>query len=210
MPDLDPSTPTDLSKGERTRAALVDAAYRLFIERGYHGTSMRQIADEVGLALGGAYNHFGSKEAIFEAVLTAYHPYHDVLPALENAQGATLEELVRDAATRAVEAFRMRHDTLQLLFVEIVEFDRIHVSKLFEQVFPRMMAFAQRLQEVHGPLRPLPLIDVLRTFIGMFFSYFLTEMLIGEQLPAKLRRNSFDHAVDIFLHGVLERDASEG
>ena len=55
------------TKGERTRAVLLDAAKRLFVSNGYHGTSMRQIADEAGLALGGIYNHFGNKEDIFVA-----------------------------------------------------------------------------------------------------------------------------------------------
>jgi AcrR family transcriptional regulator len=41
------------TKGERTRRQVIQAAQRLFVERGYHGTSMRQIAQEAGLALGG-------------------------------------------------------------------------------------------------------------------------------------------------------------
>ncbi|MCE7861481.1 MAG: TetR/AcrR family transcriptional regulator, partial [Chloroflexi bacterium CFX2] len=59
-------TPT---KGEVTRLAIEDAAVELFIEQGYHATSMRQIADRAGLALGGIYNHFASKEEIFEAIV---------------------------------------------------------------------------------------------------------------------------------------------
>ena len=63
---------------------------------------MRQIADEAGLALGGIYNHFGNKEDIFVGVLMERHPFLVVLPALQAAQGQTVEDLVRDAAGRMI------------------------------------------------------------------------------------------------------------
>ena len=53
------------TKGEVTRLAIEDAAIELFLEHGYHATSMREIADHAGLALGGIYNHFKSKDEIF-------------------------------------------------------------------------------------------------------------------------------------------------
>src|SRR5512140_3258307 len=82
-------------RGGQTRAGLVSAAYELFLEHGFHGTSMRQIAQRAGLALGGIYNHFTSKEEVFVAVLMAYHPYHEMIPAIAQARGATAEEFFR-------------------------------------------------------------------------------------------------------------------
>ena len=46
------------SKGDQTRAALVEAAFELFSRQGYHGTTIRQIAKGVGLTPGSLYNHF--------------------------------------------------------------------------------------------------------------------------------------------------------
>ena len=40
----------DLSRGEKTRQRILDAALELFCRQGYHGTSMRQIATRAGLA----------------------------------------------------------------------------------------------------------------------------------------------------------------
>ncbi|MGH2594031.1 MAG: TetR/AcrR family transcriptional regulator, partial [Anaerolineae bacterium] len=39
-------TKNRVTKGERTRAAIIDAGHRLFLRQGYSATSMRQIADE--------------------------------------------------------------------------------------------------------------------------------------------------------------------
>ena len=42
-----------LKKGEITRQTIEDAAIELFMEQGYHATSMRQIAKRAGISLGG-------------------------------------------------------------------------------------------------------------------------------------------------------------
>lgn len=50
------------TKGEQTRALILETALRLFRERGYEETTMRAIAEEAGVALGNAYYYFRSKE----------------------------------------------------------------------------------------------------------------------------------------------------
>jgi AcrR family transcriptional regulator len=69
-----------LTKGERTNRAILEAAYGLFIEQGYAATSMRQIAEKSGLALGGIYNHFASKERVFAAIVEERHPFFQIVP----------------------------------------------------------------------------------------------------------------------------------
>ena len=51
-------------KSEETRTRILDAALTLFRERGFENTTMREIAKEAGVALGGAYYYFDSKDAL--------------------------------------------------------------------------------------------------------------------------------------------------
>ena len=192
-----------MPRAQRTRAAIIEAGYRLFVRHGYTATSMRQIADEAGLALGGAYNHFAGKEDLFVAILKERHPFLQILPAMQAAQGGTLEALARDAAARMIEILKEREDVLNLMFIELVEFEARHVAELFDMFFPPLMEFARRFTEAGGSLRDIPLPMILRSFLGLFFSYFVTEKLIGSQLPPELRQGAFDHFVDIYLHGIL-------
>jgi len=198
MPPTEPAT-----KGARTRAALLEAGKKLFVSKGYHGTSMREIADEAGLALGGIYNHFDSKEDIFVAILAERHPFLIVLPAMQEAQGSTVEALVRDAAGRMIAELSQNHEFLNLMLIELVEFEAKHIPLMFETIFPPLMEFAQRFQAVHGPLRDIPLPIILRSFIGLFFSYFITDLIIGGLLPAEMKTGAFDYFIDIYLRGIL-------
>jgi AcrR family transcriptional regulator len=59
------------ASGERTRQAILDAALNLFAERGFFGTSIRDIAGAVGVSESAIYNYFPGKTELFEALFAA-------------------------------------------------------------------------------------------------------------------------------------------
>ena len=66
--------------GEQTVERILDEAERLFSERGFGDTSLRDVAREVGIRAPSLYNHFESKDALYSAVLArAFQPMMDVL-----------------------------------------------------------------------------------------------------------------------------------
>ena len=58
------------SSAATTRESILMAALRLFSRNGYEGTSMRDIAGEVGISQGAIYKHFTGKDALLEAICT--------------------------------------------------------------------------------------------------------------------------------------------
>ncbi len=197
-------TGTDtLSKGDRTRNAIVEAAHQLFVAQGYAATSMRQIAESSSLALGGIYNHFPNKEAIFVAVILDRHPFHQVLPLLKAAPGDTVEEFVRNAAKSMVAELGRRPDFVKLMFVELVEFEGKNIPKIFNTVYPEVLPLVKRFSNRKGELRNIPPLVLFRAFLGLFFSYYMTEFLLAQTPMILLQKNSLDSFVDIFLHGVI-------
>ncbi|KAF0110885.1 MAG: putative TetR family transcriptional regulator [Chloroflexi bacterium] len=195
--------PSSLTKGERTRQTIIDAAHTLIVEQGYAGTSMRQISERAGLALGGIYNHFPNKEAIFVEVIISKHPFHQVLPLLQAAPGDTVEEFVRNAAKRMIAELGRRPDFIKLIFVELVEFEGRDLPRMFQVIFPQVLPLVQRFQSHEGELRPIDPFILFRAFLGLFISYYMTELLLAG-IPAALKpENSFDSFVEIFLHGVI-------
>jgi AcrR family transcriptional regulator len=199
-----------LSRGEQTRTTILEAAHDLFIKQGYHGTSMRQIARQAGIALGGLYNHFSSKEEVFEAVFFTYHPYHEVLPLVRDAQGDNLEQIIRNAARAMVEVVEGRPDFMNLMFIELVEFKSAHSQKLFTEIAPSGIEIVQRLQKIDpSQLRLIPAPILLRSFLGLFFSYYLTEIVFASAAPPEFRKDAMDHFVNIYLHGILTDKTAE-
>ncbi len=62
-----PGRPKDLSKG----AAILEAAKKLFVEQGFDGVSMDQIAAAAGVSKLTVYSHYGDKESLFSAAIGA-------------------------------------------------------------------------------------------------------------------------------------------
>ncbi|MBR1820407.1 MAG: TetR/AcrR family transcriptional regulator [Clostridia bacterium] len=57
-----------MKKGDLKRAQILDAAEKLFFEKGYDRTSVQDILDALGMSKGGFYHYFDSKEAVLRAV----------------------------------------------------------------------------------------------------------------------------------------------
>lgn len=64
-----PSAAGRTRQPERTREAILDAAERLFAERGYEGASLQQIGEAAGVSRGTPAYFFGSKDGLYGAVL---------------------------------------------------------------------------------------------------------------------------------------------
>jgi AcrR family transcriptional regulator len=189
---------------QKKRDEIREAAYGLFLEHGYNGTSMRQIAQKAGLVVGGIYNHFPGKEAVYQAVLTAHHPFQVLFPELAKTRGETAEEYIRDAARLLVAAFGRDRKFLRLMLIELVEFNNRHITALIEEQMPLLQRFVEGLYDRRKSLRALPPVVLMRSFLGFFISYQITEILFVPQLPAVFSGDVFDPFVNIYLHGILE------
>lgn len=192
-----------LTKSERTSQVILDSAYNLFTSQGYAATSMRQIAEHSSLALGGIYNHFESKEKIFEEVVMTRHPIFVVMPHIRQASGETVDEFIRNAARSMVAELGQHPEFLNLMLTELIEFKGAHVQRLIEKILPEMLEFGQQIQAYQPGLRPIAAPLLMRAFVGLFFSFFITELMLKDIIPAgSMQVMALDQVIDIFLYGV--------
>ena len=195
-------TPT---KGETTRLAVENAAVELFMEQGYHATSMRQIAERAGLALGGIYNHFSSKDEIFEAIIIDQHPYKKLLPIILAVEAETAEKFFENAVRIVFSELGARPEFINLMFIEIVEFKGRHGALMLREITPQILPVFERIIKARKDLRVTNPALLMRSFFGMIMSYYLTDMVISNSVLSDLMPNkSADVYVDVFLHGILK------
>lgn len=81
---------SNMSKGEKTRQMIINKAALLFTRNGFNMTSLNQILAATGLAKGGFYFHFKSKEELGLAVIASLENYWrcQLLPNLNNGKDA--------------------------------------------------------------------------------------------------------------------------
>ena len=193
------------TKGETTRLAIEDAAAELFLEQGYHATSMRQIAKRSKLALGGIYNHFTHKEEIFEAIVLDKHPYRKILPLVLEAQGEDIETFLQNAVKITLKELGSEPLYMKLMFIEFVEFNGKHGALMLSEIAPKVLPVFEKIMKGRKELRVTNPALLMRSFFGMVISYVITEMLVSKSVIGKLMpRDAAAAYTDIFLHGVLK------
>ncbi len=98
--------------------AILEAATRVFTEKGYHGATMRAIARAASVATGTLYLYFPSKEAVFVALVDELREVvlNAILEARQEHQG-TIEKL--EASIKAtVQVFANHRDLARIVLVQ--------------------------------------------------------------------------------------------
>ena len=96
-----------------TADSLLAAAKQLFAERGFDGSSVRDITAQAGANLGAVTYHFGSKEALYQAVLDrALVPFRTTLAETAAAPGPPLDRIA--AVLRALFQHLADHPDIQV------------------------------------------------------------------------------------------------
>jgi AcrR family transcriptional regulator len=87
------------SDGEKSRAAILDAATRLATVEGLDGLSIGRLAEHIGMSKSGLYAHFGSKEELQLATIDAASAIfvREVIEPARPAEGAARLEALADA-----------------------------------------------------------------------------------------------------------------
>ena len=103
---------------EEARAArreeILDAAQRVFVARGFRGTTIADIADEAAIALGTIYLYFPSKEDVFAALSQRFSAM--IAGAIADVpQSRNLEETVRLRVDNVFEACQRNRDLVRLV-----------------------------------------------------------------------------------------------
>jgi AcrR family transcriptional regulator len=136
-PPARPRAAADSPKSLRTRARILDAAVRLFVEIGYHGATNARIAEAAGLTRGAMLYHFPDREALVEAVV----------PFIQSARAGLLQAAIDDAphgadrTDHAIDAYwRLLSEPPFVAFAELEGAARTDAA-LRERLAPAQAAF---------------------------------------------------------------------
>jgi len=194
------------------RAAIVEAALRTFAERGFHATSLEDIADAAGVTKGTIYWYFKQKDDLLKAVAGRVSPLvgqlqhlwelldrppEEVLPVFVRTYFATFNTPIAGRFFRIIVAEVPRHPEIAESFAQIVS-----------GVLEFFTAYLQRQTEL-GRLRPGDINSSARAFMGMLLIYIMGREifpLMGSGFPEP---NLYaKQLVNIFLEGLKPHDSA--
>lgn len=195
---------------ETRRRRIEEAARDLFIRRGFHATSMRDIARGAGTSLGNLYNYYPTKEAILESIISKYQKVIDarLRVIFEDVEEPFHPESLRRFGAMIRELVSAHSDFWLLMYIDVLEFENRHFRKVFEGLAASLRRrFSRHFRELKEEGALYDDVDPAVGFTAaymQFFNYFLVEKLFGGKRHMGLSDDRVvEHLADIFCRGVL-------
>lgn len=192
-----------------TSEKLLEATLKLISEKGYLGTTTKEIAQEAGVTEVTLFRHFGSKERLFEEVLRRYSFLPKLRDLLAELEGGTYdyEKVLQIIGIRFFDTLKERKSFVRLMTCEINVYPEkvrdVH-SRFIDEII-RVLADFFRSQQDKGGLRRFPSESAAKAFLGMIFSYFnVEEITKGREISREEMERTIGEFIDIFVHGTLK------
>ncbi len=186
-----------MHRGPDTRDRLLQVAQAAFAERGYRGTSLRDIARRIGIKAPSLLHHFPSKQQLYVAVLDR------VFEGLEDAANkvlwgpGTYQERIRRAITNAIDYMAGRPESVRLMWQAMADESGVG-RQLVKRRLPPLSAMGnnfifrgQREGEFRAEIDPFHFLMSLNSItIGYFTTAAMVRRLWGLNMlePATIER----------------------
>lgn len=199
--------------GEERRLQILRVAMRLFSQRGFRGTTTKEIAQAAGVSEAMVFRHFATKEELYSAILDlkacsgdAVDPCQVVAEAVDRKDDrAVFEGLAR----HALEHHESDQDFQRLLLYSALEEHEL-AQMFWEKFVRRVYAFlgdyiGQRQRD--GAIVEIEPAIIVRAFIGMIIHHSLNNNLWDRKRTLLKLSNeaAARHFTDILLHGITTK-----
>jgi AcrR family transcriptional regulator len=187
------------------REDILQASLHLFAEKGFHGTSMRDIARSADITEGLIYHYFENKRDLFRAIIDE----HSFLPLLrtlpELAEHLDLRGLLIVLARGFFDVLRQNTELTRLLLQEVQVFPEEKEAFFSDAVGQSISELAQILDSRISE-RTRAQIDpqvAARIFFNSLLAFFVEQEILGgkQALPAD-EHSYVEHLVDMFVKRI--------
>ncbi len=196
--------------GEDRRLQILRVAVSLFSERGFRGTTTREIAQAAGVSEAMVFRHFATKEELYTAILDhkaysggSFDPEEMVADVLESRDDRAVFEKLALGALRHHEADPEFQRLLLHSALERHELAQMFFEQFVRRVYEFLGSYIRRRQREGAMIKIEPKI-IVRAFIGMIMHHSLNNNLWDPQrrLLNISNESAAKQFTDVLLHGI--------
>jgi AcrR family transcriptional regulator len=194
-------------KISKTRDKILEAAIRLFAEKGFNGTTTKEIAEKAGVNEALIFRYFSTKRDLYGAIIERKIKEDPKIELpLETFRETKDDWLIfKSLGTRMFECVEKDPSFLRLLYFSALEGHEL--SDMFLDTYVQHLRtllsnyIEERVSE--GAFKNISSILAARAFIGMFINYIIAQELFGEKKKKKIKKEDVvETFVKIFLEGI--------
>lgn len=191
------------------RAQIIDVSKKLFSEKGFNGTTTKEIAQALGISESMIFTHFASKRDLYTAIID--QRIQEVGDAISDSAIESQDDkrVFGELARFILDTTGENPTMLRLLYFSALEGHEL--SDIFfsnhetKKIFKLVDYIKTRISQ--GAFHDLNPFLVARAFMGMLYTYVVSERLFQahKYYPKTSNEEVVDNFLSIFLHGVRNR-----
>jgi TetR/AcrR family transcriptional regulator, fatty acid metabolism regulator protein len=194
---------------EKKKRQILNAAVRVFAQKGFHRCRISDIAKEASVAYGLVYHYFENKEEILNSIFD--ENWGLLVKVIDTAaeQNTSLEKQLLAIVSVICDAYHVAPDIIHVMVIEIArssKFLKTPKIEAYEKAFSRLAEILQKHQD-SGEIDP----DLDPKFLAYYFFGTIELILVGyllhtlqpEEGPAFEKMKT--RMVKMFLNGILSK-----
>ncbi|MFQ5883070.1 MAG: TetR/AcrR family transcriptional regulator [Candidatus Methylomirabilales bacterium] len=193
-------------RGQRRRRQIIEAAASLFAQKGFRGTTTREIAEVVGVSEAALFKYFATKEKLYTAIIDSKAKTEEVV----SAAGVAAQRWDDRGVFEAVALTLMERTTQDTTLMRLLLFSALEGHELstifFEIRVRKLHQFLSRYVEERisqGVFREVDPLLAARSFVGMVIHYLLIHELFGvKRSSGHSTKKAVETFVNLFLGGI--------
>ncbi len=189
------------------RNQILDAATKVFAEKGFHPTTIKDIAREAGIADGTIYNYFENKMALMLGILDRMNESDRREVDLSQFTTGDLRSLMKAYLRHRLTVLKADNfEVFKVVTSEILvnaELRELHYRKIVEPTFSIAERYFQQLAEQHS-FKPIDMRMTMRAIAGMVLGLILEYIMGDKTLEAQ-----WDELPDFLTNLILDGIGSE-
>jgi len=191
----------------KNKLKIEQAALRLFTRKGFHGTTVREIAEKAGVSMGKLYIYYDTKEEIFIDLAQRLGQkiealrQKELIPLLMSLDPGSMKKLAMTIGRIVSENL----DYWRLMYIDVVEFRHKHFIHSFREIAGGLRTYSRVLAQttkMEFPKGVDPALAVTTIYLH-FFTYFLVENLFGAKRHLGMSdEEAIDQMIRLYLSGL--------
>jgi AcrR family transcriptional regulator len=138
---------------QKSRENIENIALELFAIKGYHATSISQIAEKAGISKGLLYNYYKSKEHLLDSVIMKV--YDEIMRIVQMSENLPAEKQIEQMIIQTIDHLK-KNITFWRLYLFLVHQSDVHkkLSELYEKMRDDYLNYIVKLFQEMGSKNP--------------------------------------------------------
>lgn len=190
---------------------ILNAAVKIFSEKGFDGARTSDIAKEADIAEGTIFRYYKTKKDILKGLMIPMTVrflkpliFRSLQKIMEEDEGKSINEILEEIVLDRISLVRKNFPLLKIVAIESIYHPDIF-ENLRNEIAPKILPAVEKFIEKkikENEIKNLEPRLITRTIVSVIFGYIFTTSFLPEQFPAKDDKEEAKIIVDIILNGI--------